>query len=401
MRYYSDDYGADIAYETTADFLQQKNRLSIGLVPTFEPESDNSYADIGGKFQERIAADRTYYLNLPLYVENQHYFTDKLSLLTGFQAVFVNRVFRDGFKSPKLGDQSHNDNFLSISPKVGLAYQVTKSSLVYINGNRSFQPPSFDESLGIQEGVDGGTVFHELHSQRAITAEVGTRGEAGRFEWDLALYRSWVRDELLDQNNDQGEPLGTINAPKTIHQGIEAGLETELFTSIFAQGTAAKKEKDDGEDGGKSVRKPALTSLPKPDRLVLEQTYTFSDFRFQDHPVYGTHRVAATPVHYYKSELRYEHPSGFFFGPNVEWNIVKYPVDEANSLFNDPYALLGVRTGYRTKKGVQITFEAKNLLNKIYAASVEPLGDARSSDDTNSFNPGNGRAFYGSVSFVW
>ena len=99
--------------------------------------------------------------------------------------------------------------------------------------------------------------------------------------------------------------------------------------------------------------------------------------------------------------MRYEHPSGFFVGPNVEWNVVKYPVDEANSLFADPYALLGLRAGYRTKRGLQVAFEAKNLLNKTYAASVEPLGDARASDDDDSFNPGNGRAFYGTLSWVW
>ncbi len=399
-RYYSDDYGADVAFETTAEFLHQRNRLSIGVVPTFEPESDSSYANPDGKFGELLFADHTYYLNLPFYVENQHYFTRQLSLLMGFQVVYVNRIFRDGYKSPTLGDQSNRDSFLEFNPKAGLAYEFNKSALVYFNASRSFQPPSFDESLTIVEGEDGGQQFRELNSQKAITLELGTRGERGPFEWDVALYYSFVRDELLDQNNAQGQPLGTINAPRTIHRGIEAGAETELVHGMFAHGSAARRqENDDGKDGGKSVAK--ASALPRPDRLVLEQTYTFSDFRFDDNSVYGTHRVAGTPVHFYKAEVRYEHPSGFFVGPNVEWNIVKYPVDEANSLFADPYALLGVRAGYRTKRGLQIAFEAKNLLNKTYAASVEPLGDARSSDDDDSFNPGNGRAFYGTVSWIW
>ena len=391
-RYYSDDYGADLAFEDTADLLRQKNRLSLGLVPTFEPESDSSYANPDGNLGALLFADRTYYLNLPFYFENQHYFTGHLSLLMGFQAVYVDRIFKDRFKSPTLGDQSHDDHFLAFNPKVGVAYEWNKESIVYLNGSRSFQPPSFDESLGVQAGTDGGEVFHDLHSQHAITLELGTRGELGPFQWDVALYRSWVRDELLDQNNDRGEPLGTINAPKTIHQGIEAGLETELFNSLLVRQQPVV--------GGKDEKPPV--SAPRPtDRVVLEQTYTFSDFRFDDNSVYGTHRIAGTPVHFYKAELRYEHPSGFYLGANVEWNVVKYPVDEANSLFADPYALLGVRLGYRTKRGLQVSFEAKNLTDKVYAASVEPLGDARSSDDTDSFNPGNGRVFYGSVSWLW
>ena len=390
-RYYSDDYGADLAYENTADLFKGHNRLSLGIIPTFEPESDSSYADADGNLGALLTADRTYYLNLPFYLENQHNFTRTFSLLTGFQAVYVNRVFKDRFKSPTLGDQSHDDHFLAFNPKLGVAYRWNEQSLIYVNASRSFQPPSFDESLGIQEGVDGGEVFHDLHSQHAITLELGTRGKAGPFQWDVAFYRSWVSDELLDQNNAQGEPLGTINAPRTIHQGIEAGLETELLHAILVHSAPVLPAKD-----AKASDIPRTT-----DRLILEQTYTFSDFRFDDNPVYGTHRVAATPVHFYKSELRYEHPSGFYIGTNVEWNVVKYPVDEANSLFAEPYALLGLRVGYQTRKGVQLSFEAKNLTNKVYAATVEPLGDARSSDDTGSFNPGNGRAFYGGVSWVW
>lgn len=390
-RYYSDDYGADLVFETTADFLRGRNRLSFGIVPTFEPESDSSYANPNGKLGELLFVDRTYYLNFPFYLENQHYLTKQFSLLTGFQAVYVNRVFKDRYKSATLGDQSHDDHFWAFNPKLGVAYEWNKESIVYLNVSRSFQPPSFDESLGIQEGEDGGQVFHELHSQKAITLELGTRGQAGPFEWDAALYRSWVRDELLDQNNDQGQPLGTINAPRTIHQGIELGLETELLHALLVKSPGPISGKD-----GKDRRAPTKT-----DRVVLEQSYTFSDFRFDDNPVYGTHRVAGTPVHFYKGEIRYEHPSGFYLAPNVEWNVVKYPVDEANSLFADPYALLGLRVGYRTKKGFQVSFEAKNLTDKTYAATVEPLGDARSSDDTDSFNPGNGRAFYGSLSWVW
>ena len=237
-------------------------------------------------------------------------------------------------------------------------------------------------------------MFHDLRAQHAWTLEFGTRGEVGRFQWDVALYRSWVRNELLDQNNAQGQPLGTINAPKTVHQGVEARLEAELFHSLFTKSAPVVRAKDAKDEKPAGVR-------PATDRVVLEQAYTLSDLRFDDDAVYGDHRIAGTPVQFYKAELRYEHPRGFYLGANVEWNLVKYPVDEANSLFADPYALLGFRVGYRTKKGLQLSLEAKNVTNKIYAATVEPLGDARTSGDTASFNPGNGRAFYGGLSWVW
>ena len=320
--------------------------------------------------------------------------TKRFSLLAGFQAVYVNRVFRDGYRSATLGDQSHDDHFRAFNPKGGVAYQWNDKSLVYLNLSRSFQPVSFDESIGVQEGEDGGQVFHNLAPQHAITLELGTRGEAGPLTWELVLYRSWVHHELLALNNAQGVALGTVNADDTIHQGIEAGVEIELAHNLLVQGNHPDRSR--GPKEGKETR-PA----GKADRLVLEQTYHLSDFRFDGDTVYGDHRIAGNPVQAYKAEVRYEHPSGFYAGPNVEWNIVKYPVDEANTLFADPYALLGFRAGYKTQRGFQVYFEGRNLLDKRYAAYVEPIADARIGDDNASFSPGLGRAFYGGVSWSW
>jgi iron complex outermembrane receptor protein len=378
-RYRSDDFGGDIAFVSTADWFGGKNRFTIGFIPSFEQEPDSWYANLGGRTGPLIAADRTFSANLPFYVDNQHHVSDSLALLTGFQAVYVKRVFHDTFRSATLGDQSHQEGYAAFNPKLGVGYEWAKNCLAYLNVSRSFQPPSFDESLRVQEGTGGGEVFNPLRAQTAITLELGTRGEAGPFSWDLAIYRSWVRNELLDLNNRSGEPLGTVNAPRTIHQGIEAGLEAELVHALLARGRETGAYRD---------------------RLVLVQSYSLNDFSFRHNPVYGDNRVAGIPTHFYKAELRYEHPAGFYAGINVEANLVKYPVDEANSLFADPYALLGLRLGYKSSERLELFFEARNLTNKVYAATVEPLADARMVDP-DSFNPGNGRAFYGGVAWTW
>jgi iron complex outermembrane receptor protein len=378
-RYWSDDFGADIAFVSAADFLAAKNRFVIGFLPTLATEPDSWYSNQNGNIGSLIAADSTFAANLAIYAENQHYVSKCFSLLTGFQAVYVQRVFHDNFDSPTLGNQSHREDYYAFNPKLGFAYEWNKVCLAYINLSRSFQPPSFDESLRLKEGMNGGEVFNVLQAQSAITLELGTRGEVGIFSWDFAIYRSWVRNELLDLNNNLGEPLGTVNAPKTVHQGIELQLEVELAHSLLARNADTKKT----------------------DRIALVQSYTLNDFQFQHDAVYGNHQIAGVPSQFYKAELRYECPYGFYFATNVEWNIVKYPVDEANTLFADPYALLGIRAGYKTTKGFEIFFEAKNLTNKIYAATVEPIADARIGQNTNSFNPGNGRAFYGGVSWAW
>ena len=96
----------------------------------------------------------------------------------------------------------------------------------------------------MQEGTDGGEVFHSLEPQHAVTLELGTRGKAGPLTWDVVLYRSWVHHELLALNNAQGVPLGTVNADDTIHQGIEAGLEVELAHGLLVRGVRPDRRLD-------------------------------------------------------------------------------------------------------------------------------------------------------------
>ena len=65
---------------------------------------------------------------------------------------------------------------------------------------------------------------------------------------------------------------------------------------------------------------------------------------------YGNNTIAGQPIYLYKAELRYELAKGFFVTLNIEWNMVNYPVDEANTLWADPYCVFGVRADTRVQK---------------------------------------------------
>jgi len=136
----------------------------------------------------------------------------------------------------------------------------------------------------------------------------------------------------------------------------------------------------------------------------LNQTYILNDFHFEGDPVYGNNRLAAIPVHVYEAALQYETPGGFYSGPNVQCNLSRYPVDQQNTLYANAYALLGFKTGFAGTWGrsrFSIFVEAKNLTGERYAAAVDPIPNGQSPGNPQVFHPGDGRSFYGGVTWSW
>jgi iron complex outermembrane receptor protein len=388
--FWADDYGALFNSTYTGEIFGHDNIFTIGLNPTAEREMDSYYANLNGQQGAPTGNDTEWSLNTIFFAQNQHYLTDKLSLITGVQAGYVERYFYDNFNNGVTATNDLNQSgklaFRAINPKVGLLYELTDKDQIYANFSRSWQPPSFDDMVDFDTGPNTSQTFTPLESQKAWTAEVGARGQDGRFEWELSLYRSWVRDELLDEYNPETDvEIGGANIPKTINQGIEAGLDVRLLDSVFLKNDAAHFS----------------------DRLTLRQTYTLSNLHFDNDPTFGNNQIAGVPEHDYEAQLLYEAPCGFYAGPNVRWVITPYPVDNANTLYTPSYALLGFKTGMQIGKHVSVFFEAKNLLDERYASSVDPISDNQANGGVLGgqtaavFHPGDARSFYFGASWEW
>jgi iron complex outermembrane receptor protein len=138
----------------------------------------------------------------------------------------------------------------------------------------------------------------------------------------------------------------------------------------------------------------------RPDRLVLRTVYNWSRFRFSNDPAFSDNPLPGLPEHFMRAELVYEHPSGIYFGPNLEASFQRYAVDMNNTLFAGRYALLGFKGGYRTRKGISFFVEGRNLTNEIYAATTGVIANANGADSAQ-FLPGDGRAVYSGIEFRW
>jgi len=377
--FYSDNFGGSLTFVSRHELFGQRNILTIGLSPQFEDEHSQNYENLFGHTGATTARGEGISLNVPLYLEDQFYVAPRLSVLAGAQAIFAERHFIDEFVSDAEGNQSNRQDFWGFNPKLGAIYEINRETQAFVNFSRSWQPPSVDNLVEFTEGPDSSVVYTPLEPQHAWTIEIGTRGAYSRIQWELSFYRSWLRNELLELNDRFGNDIGTTNAPRSIHQGIEAGLEIELLREILIP--------KHGNRAG--------------DRLSFEQSYTLNDFHFDRDPVYGDNRIAGIPIHVYEAQLLYEGPFGFYAGPNVQCNFSSYPVDQANTLFADSYALLGFRAGFRQTNGFSVFLDCRNLTNQRYASSIDVIADARTELNPEIFHPGDGRSFYGGVSWSW
>jgi len=153
------------------------------------------------------------------------------------------------------------------------------------------------------------------------------------------------------------------------HTGVEVGVDLSLFRGL------------------------ADTN----DALVLRTAYTWSHFVFVNNRQFDHNDLPGIPVHYIRNELRYDHPWGFWVAPGAEFVPTSYVVNSDNTARAPSYALANLRLGYDHKPwNLGIQFEARNLADKKYVSAVM-VDDATG----HFFFPGDGRAFYGSISWRW
>jgi len=358
------DYGAYTRLVNAAPLAGHGNRFTLGLTWAAGKVAAANYVNSGGHRGERLSETRDRSSNLTLYGENAFDIVPGLSLIAGMQYLHARRdrndLFNGGRPTTRSGDRSYD----FFNPKLGVLWQVSPRAQVYGNVSRSAEPPTFGD-MNFATADD----LARLKPQRATTFEIGTRGQAGDLAWDVALYRAHIKNEFQCVSSMWNICDQTVNLDRTLHQGIELGLNWTALRGVFARGVHT-------------------------DSVQLNASYTFSDFRYDGDSQWGDNRIPGVPRHYLRAELVYRHPAGFHIGPNVEWVPQAYYVDNANSVETASYALLGLRAGWE-RGPYSFYIDGRNLTDRRYiaSASITDRAHARSA----LFEPGTGRAVFAGV----
>ena len=405
----NNDYGVRFTYENRTE----RNYFTAGLQISQGTIHQNGSANVLGKPLHNFLKNDLIATHNVFYANNNHNITDKLTLALGVQVSIDNREIRDIFPTPnnrqqwvwpspnaatngklvnwaKASNISKEYNFFGINPKIGLIYKLNPNAKFYTNFSRSYEPPTFLELIN----VSGSSVASspsllsasDVKGQKAYTFEVGTKGHFGKLlHWDLSFYNAWVEDEVLSITGF-GVSAITINSPyKTIHRGLEAEIKSTFAENIFSN---------------------------RGDSFTFFANYNWADFYFRNEK---KNQIAGVPEHYSFIALDYKHPSGFFAEANIESIWKKTPTDHQNTLYQDPYQILGAKIGFKWNRWTFFV-QGNNLTNKIYASSylirdkalVPPLKNPQTKQPlptTNknftAFIPGVERNFVAGINFIF
>ena len=358
------DAGFSWRHRINGKLFGLNNRIVWGGLAQWLWINDVDREPVDGKPGSLRFNERDDWKNVEAYVEDQLNITDNFTLVAGAQINYRRVEIERKFPAlePGLSNPASQD-FFNFNPKLGFIWQAAPEVQLYGNISRSAEPPPVNDLSNIFQ-------VPKLTSQTATTIEIGTRGGNHQLKWDLALYHAWLGHELLTIPAPPSfVTFNTANAKNTEHTGIELGLAGTL----------------------------PLNLITADDQLRLRASYTWSRFQFDNDSQLGNNRLPGIPEHNGRFEALYQHPSGFYIGPNVTAASSNW-VDFTNTLSARPYALLGVRVGWDDDKHWKVFVDGRNLTNEYYAASVFVTGNARVPDPlgrgTVLFNPGATRMVF-------
>lgn len=404
----SHDLTLDLQFDRAGSIFGTRGATALGGSATIGWMDRAFFGNERGVKGRMFADNDMQATTLRLYAEQTFRLADRWTLTAGAQGVMAPRTIDEAFGTPaqrpryvvpkdtyakfSSGETDFSETYWGFNPTLGLRFEVRPTLSVFGNVARSFEPPTFNTLLSPRGGSPkaGPSQFQvqPLEAQRATTVEVGTRRNAGRLQWDVAAYRTWLQNELLTTSAIFGGSGETSNAPvRTIHQGIEAQLTARVLEGVLTRGA-------------------------EHDRLTLQTAYTGSDFFFDTSE---RNQLAGVPRHWLQGQLTYAHPAGLTVGPTLTWMPERTPTDHANTVYQDSYALWGARISYQTPSSwlqgggrVTVFAEARNLGDVAYASSYlvrdrvpSPPPEALSSEDVTTFIPGRGQTLRIGLTAGW
>lgn len=358
----SQDIGFEYAASLTGEYITDYDEFSLSLSGNLSDMNRIYFANSpedGSKLQKFGDLDLEA-SNFILALQWQAQLSENVQLVAAAQGVIANRDISDNNANGLNQDNSYNN----VNPKLGVNYQFSDEIRFFANVSSTNEAPTYWElisaSVSPKNPAMAKVSLNELEAQSSNTLEFGSSGSIGQTQWNIALYRSDIDDELISIVSDFAVNGKTDNYEAgTIHQGVELEWIQGLSESLITSG----------------------------DNLSSKLVYNYSDFYFSGGEYKGN-QIAGVPEHLVQFELRYQTDSGLYIAPSVKWQIDDAAIDHANSQFQDGHVLVGLQMAYQVNKDLRVYLDGQNLTDENYQTSYVIRG--YSNPKQPSYLPGFG-----------
>ena len=357
-----DEVGVSTRLSGSLPFLADQSRWQVGVIYAYSSNDAKTFANnSGARGALRTRSDQDSD-TLTVYGQADLGLTDAVTLIAGGQYA---RATRD--VTAILNAVTGRGEYDQFNPRIGLLVDAAEDVQFFGNISRSFEAPSLADLTS-----GGAFPFAPLDPQRATVFEVGTRGQAGIVSWDVAVYRAELENEFLDLAIPGARGLVTVtsNADRTVHQGLELGLDLRPFKAAL-------------EKNGQALR--------------LSAAYTLNDFSFDGDAVYGDNDLAGVPRHVLIAEGRFDQVDRFYLSATVRWIPDGPWADYANTERAPGYATVQITAGVTLTEGIELFGSVENLFDETFISNVTTNANQRLTNEA-IYTPGQGRAFFGGLS---
>jgi iron complex outermembrane recepter protein len=279
---------------------------------------------------------------------------EKLRIVASLRYDYFHYDFDNHLKpSAFSGSADTINNFSRVSPKIGFTYNFSNRTGIYANYSEGFVPPQVTELYtGVKVPNLDPSIFYNY--------EVGGWIEIikNKVSADVSIYKLTGTNEIISVKMDDGS-FANQNAGRTLHKGIEAGLNATPVKDISFRVSGAYSKHEFVNYVEKGIK-------------------------------YNGNEMANAPNWIYNAEVWYR-PSfikGLRVGAELQ-HVGSYYVDPQNTAAYNGYNALNLRAGYSIK-GFEVWLNVLNATDNYYSyiTSKSSFGWSYQLAEPRNFNVG-------------
>ena len=268
-------------------------------------------------------------------------------------------------------DLSDQKNYQWIpSPRLSLTWSMHEHLMAFATVSHGFSAPSYEETLNAQGFVDG-----SIQPETGWNREVGLRARSGSNRWlfKLSGYSIAVKNLLVTKRLAE-DRFSKINAGETRHNGLEMMGKVKWLDHTLVQSE-------------------------------VDVSYTLAEYRFRDFTDegndYSGNKLPGIPQHKLFLNLQASFPAGVYV--QAHWiGVDQMPMDDANSLYSDPYQRLNLKAGIRrslsSRWSSHLYGGIRNATDNHYASMILINAPSFGGAPPRYYYPAEPRSYFGGVS---